>query len=495
MNMRRRPRLTETQFDQWAESLRGWIGESVSPFADDSPEAQAERIARAERDILFFAETYLPHYFNSPCAEMHEDWAELADDETEPLFLAAPREHAKSTFWSLAVPLHRALFGMKHFILLISDTNDQATGFTLPIKLEIEENPRISYDFQIAKGHVWKKNHFEFNETRIMARGRGEKVRGLKFRQHRPDAAIVDDAENDKNVQNPRLVKELMAWLRMAVMGSMAEQSLFVMVGNLFHPRSALSRFIAETDDEGQPLYRSRIYRAVLDIGTPNERPLWPQRWSMERLNRKRHFLTAAVFNAEMMNLVVEEDSPFREEWFRFFELEEMPQGLQVASFTDPSAKKTESGDFKAVVTVGMDVREMKFYVLGCWIRRATVGEMFGAAEAAHTNFGGIAGIEENMFQDFLHHAIQNRAREVGRYLPWFPVHHATNKIARIVGTLAYLVEHGKILFCKNVGDTMTLIEQLVYIHNATVNDDGPDALEGAVSLLQSGAAGGVIVA
>jgi hypothetical protein len=33
-------------------------------------------------------------------------------------------------------------------------------------------------------------------------------------------------------------------------------------------------------------------------------------------------------------------------------------------------------------------------------------------------------------------------------------------------------------------------VEQLIYILNKNVHDDGPDALEGAVSMLQGGAAG-----
>jgi hypothetical protein len=52
--MRKRPKLTEGQFDRYAENLRLWIRESVSPFEDDTPQKQAERKARARADRLFF---------------------------------------------------------------------------------------------------------------------------------------------------------------------------------------------------------------------------------------------------------------------------------------------------------------------------------------------------------------------------------------------------------------------------------------------------------
>ena len=74
--------------------------------------------------------------------------------------------------------------------------------------------------------------------------------------------------------------------------------------------------------------------------------------------------------------------------------------------------------------------------------------------------YGGTIGIEDNMLEDFLHEAIFNYAKQVGRYLPWQAVHHSTNKEARIIGTLSYLVEHGKLLFEKGHSDQDLLIEQ-----------------------------------
>ena len=45
-------------------------------------------------------------------------------------------------------------------------------------------------------------------------------------------------------------------------------------------------------------------------------------------------------------------------------------------------------------------------------------------------------------------------------------------------------------LFEKGHSDQDLLVEQMVYILNKNVNDDGPDGLEGAVSMLQGGTFG-----
>jgi predicted phage terminase large subunit-like protein len=494
--MRKRPKLTEYRFDQWADDLKSWITESVSPFEDDTPEKQAQRKKRGKYDLLYFCATYLPHYFTSEFGEFHEEWEELTEIRDESVFVAAPREHAKSTFFTLGVPIRNVCYALRWFQLIISDTNDQATGFTLAIRSEMEENPRLKHDFGDLKSVygrrsvTWKKNDFtSSNSVRTLARGRGEKVRGLKNRQYRPDFAVVDDFENDENVENPKLVTKGKRWLTRAVIGSMGAGYTFLMIGNLFHPKSVLSQFITQKDEDNSLLYVSRVYRAWIDYNKPGQRPLWPALWPEDRLEKKRRQMGTVDFNAEMMNLTGAEDSPFPEKWFVFYEIEEISgKTLFVATFVDPSAKSGESNDFKAIITVGLDRTTMIFYVLHAWIRHASPGEMFAASYRQHDEYGGSVGIEENMLHDFLHEAIFNYAKDVGRYLPWQPVNHSTNKEARIIGTLSYLVEYGKLRFCKNHSDQDLLREQLVYILNKNINDDGPDGLEGAVNMLQGGA-------
>jgi hypothetical protein len=51
-------------------------------------------------------------------------------------------------------------------------------------------------------------------------------------------------------------------------------------------------------------------------------------------------------------------------------------------------------------------------------------------------------------------------------------------------------VERGIIRFRKGHSDQDLLVEQLLYFPSTTVNDDGPDALEGAVDMAEKGAGG-----
>jgi hypothetical protein len=484
--MRKRPNLTEGQFDQQVADLKKWIRESVSPFENDTPAKQAERKKRGRTDLLYFFATYLPHYFCVDFGDFHAEWQEITELQDQFALVGAPREHAKSTFFTLGNPVHKICYKMKRFIWACSDTHEQATAFTLQIKLELEENPRIIHDFGKLKTKNWSDDEFESsNGVKVMARGRGDKVRGIRYRQYRPDMAIFDDMENDETVENPRTTKKIINWIRGAVLGSLGRGYSAIMVGNLFHPLSGISRLIAEEDEDGLPRYVSKVYDAVID--EENQISLWPALWPWERLQQKKHDTGSYTFNKEMRNKVATEDSPFPEETVTYFDRIELVQrALIFATGVDPAATATSKSDFRSVVTWALDIQNMNFSCMHAWIKRRSIGEFFAACYAQNDQYPGVVVVEENMLKDFLHEAIQNYAKQVGRYLPWRPIHHTTGKINdRIVGTCEYLWEHKKLRFEKAHSDQKVLVEQFIYILNPTVNDDGPDASEMAIQHLQ----------
>jgi hypothetical protein len=483
--MRKRPKLSERQFDIFTDKLRDWIRASVSPFEDDTTEKQTERKERGERDRLYFFHTYLPHYFFAEFETFHEEWSDLADIENDIVPIGAPREHAKSTFFTFGVPIHDIAYQIKHFVMIISDSNDQATGFTLPIRIELEENPRLKHDFGDFQGRRWRDNDFTTaNNIRVLARGRGEKVRGLKNMQYRPDRVIVDDLENDKNVKNPKLVKESIDWLLQAVLGSLGDGYSFLMVGNFFAPRSVLAQLINTKDEEtGKPLYSGRVYDAIGEDG----QPLWPALWPIERLERRKRQMGTVRFNKEMRNKVGAEESPIRESWIIYVPRIDIlvRKTWQISAFLDPSGKGTETSDFKAIVVVGMDIETRLMDVCHAWIRHATVNEMWSQVWGIDEEYQCGMGVEINMFEDFLIDSYQNYAERAGRFVNLKKGRHSTEKIARIVNRISPLVEYGRLRFVRGHSDQDLLVEQMIYIMDANVNDDGPDALEGAISLLQ----------
>lgn len=489
MAMRKRQNITELQFDEYVASLRKLIADSVSPFEDDTPEKQRERIERCSTDRLLFMRTYLPHYFPIDAAPCHKEWCEMANTPGFNL-IGAPRDHAKTTVITFGNRVHKICYELMKYSMLGSDTHDQAARFSVSIKVELEDNPRLRHDFGqvIAKTATWSDDYFiTASGTLVEALGRGDKWRGKKNGPYRPDDIGLDDMENNRTVKSPAVTAEIFNFIREEVLPCMEGDCAATMVGNVFHNKSAIAQLIAEVDEEtGEPLYNARVYDAIVD--EEKKITLWPARWPWDKLMRRKRMIGSRAFNKEYRNQTTDDDTPFPENQVTYFSrIEIMERKLIFATAIDPSATATSGSDFRAVITRGFDPKEMVFPCMHAWIKRRSIDEMFAAAYQQNDQYPGVVVIEENMLKEFLHHAIQNYARQVGRFLPWAPIHHSSNKLGRIVGTCSYLWEHGKLLFEQGHSDQNLLKEQYIYIYNQNVNDDGPDADEMAISKLMGG--------
>jgi len=490
--MRKKQNLSEAQFDDYVASLRKLIAESVSPFENDTPEKKRERIRRCA-DPLTFMQTYLPHYFPSEPASCHAEWCETADTPGLNL-LGAPRDHAKTTVVTFGLRVYRIARKLRKYIMLGSNIHDQAKRFSVSIKVELEDNPRLRHDYgdAIGKTKTWADDLFVTKGgTMVEALGRGDQWRGKKFGPHRPDDIGLDDLEDNATVKSPTVTKAIVEFIQGEVLGCIEGDCSATMVGNVFHGKSALSQLIAmENEETGEKLYNSKVYDAVVD--EEKHITLWPARWPWDKLMRRRTLVTKRIFNKEYRNKATEEDSPFPQETVTYYDrIEVIQRPLIFATGVDPAATATSKSDFRSVITWGLDIRGMVFSCMHAWIKRRSIGEFFAAAYAQNDQYPGVVVVEENMLKDFLHDAIQNYAEKARRYLPWKPINHTTSKIdSRIIGTCEYLWEYKKMQFEQRHSDQNILVEQFVYINNPTVHDDGPDASEMAISELQRSGGG-----
>ena len=478
-------RISTREFERRKEEILARMRLDAKPFEDDSEKAKAKRKERSRRDVIYFLQTYLPHYFDKEFAQFHKEWIALSQVEEEPVFIAAPREHGKSAILSLGVPMHDICFEIKHLVVIVSDTEDLASDFVAFIRLELEENERIKQDFGQLKGTSWRWGDYDLltsNGVRVKARGRGQRIRGLRNRQYRPDRLVIDDLENDKNVRNPRLVKETIKWLLTAVLGSLAENYSLLMVGNIINKKSVLAQMIEAEDEDGKPKFISRVYKAIQDNG----QPLWPDVWPLHRLEKRKRQQGSVFFNQEMMNDPKDEEGAFREGWIIYYHFNILTgKELFKVTFIDPSVGQGETNDYKAIITIGYEPDTALYHCLDAFIRRCSIDQMIRASYNRYEEFKPIfVGLETNGFQRLLLRDFDHEAKTRGYHLPIRQVNQITAKETRVL-RLSPLTERGIVRFQKGQGDQGLLIEQLIYFPSSTVNDDGPDALEGAISLCE----------
>jgi predicted phage terminase large subunit-like protein len=220
-----------------------------------------------------------------PIPKFHAEMWGLACREDEPrVAIAAPRGHAKSTAMTHAYVLAMMLFRIRDFCLVVSDTEGQAVEFLGDIKAELQGNEALRSAFGVKKllkdteanvvcmfqdGHIF----------RIQAKGSEQKVRGLKWRNRRPNLIVGDDLENDEIVMNPERREKFRKWFMNALIPAGSDDCLVRIVGTILHLDSMLQRLL---DD---PTWTSLRYEA--EDGN-FENILWPEQFPPERLRRIR---------------------------------------------------------------------------------------------------------------------------------------------------------------------------------------------------------------
>jgi predicted phage terminase large subunit-like protein len=498
-------KLSIPEFRRRADEVLGRFHREVGAFADVSEAAKQQRRERCRTDHFEFFRTYLPHYFSSPFAPFHHeivaqaDWRPAPGEVVTPAVDAAPRGGAKSTLVSFGYVLHQICFGLRHFPILGSDTEDLASDLTGYIYLELLYNERIRCDFGELVRENWPVDDFvTLNDVRLKARGRGQRLRGLKHKQWRPDLIVLDDIENDLNVRNPEQVRKTLAWITRAVYPAIDPGGSLLWIGTILANRSALWTAI-HSEEEPWCHWRRKLYRALYQEPGADGKPILTSFWpanphhTVAKLLERKKMMGTLAFNTEMMNDPVNEEGVFQEAWFKFYFPEELRgKHLVVAGFFDPSVEAEATSDYKAIITVGWDRREMVYYVLDAYIRKASIDAAIAAAYARHEQWGYWQfGVEVVAFQKLLLREFDRAAVQRGFHLPIRGTDQTVNKTTRISG-MSPKVERGQIRFCRGQGNQDLLLEQLLYFPSKTVNDDGPDALQGCLQLLEGGAGMGL---
>lgn len=218
---------------------------------------------KAAETLDGFCLVYLPHHFYMTPPDFQPEMMAHAGDHTiQYLLIQGFRGGGKSTVGALGLPLWAALTQSQRypFIVPIADTATQAGINIANIKTELENNMLIKQDFGNIKGEFveawdlegeedWQaKNLLLSNGVRILARSRGQKVRGLKHRQYRPRLVPIDDPEDLKWVTTKENRDATEKWLRGEVLPGIDKRSgRVVILANRLHNDALVARL--ENDD------------------------------------------------------------------------------------------------------------------------------------------------------------------------------------------------------------------------------------------------------
>lgn len=299
--------------------------------------------------LQVFGMLYFPHYFTLEPAEFHAELAgTLQDENIKFLDIVGFRGSAKSTFVMLLLALQQGLYGLAHFIPMIKETTAVAEIELANLVAELETNPLLKEDFaqEIGDKHAnkWTEKTIVLgNGVRYLAMSRGQKIRGLRHRQYRPDLVLMDDVEDEDRIHQKNYRDKTENWVLGSVIPAIEETTArLIIIGNMLHTDGLMAR-LAKND-----VFTHRRYALIDKDGHCTWRGKYPTEESLKAQEAK---VKRTIWMREYcLKVVPPEGRAVKEEWIVYYD--DLPEAAEFVSVgVDLAISKKETADFTAMVS------------------------------------------------------------------------------------------------------------------------------------------------
>ncbi len=340
----------------------------------------AERRYVLDNDFLHWYTYYYIDYLKVPYAEFHyemfNDLKELIGGKLRELAFVMFRESAKTSLakgfitWMICTEKRK-------YINVDSFDKENAERMLFDAILELQKNPRILADY--GELYNTKRNSEELtqkkisnfltnNGIRVEAHSTQESIRGRLHGAQRPDALILDDFETNKTKDSEAYTAQVAGHISEAQSG-MDANGIVLYLCNYITEYGNVNKLFERSKRDDR--LRVRKVDVIMD-----GKPSWEAKHcltdaeakltgkvSIEDIRRK---LGPQVFNAEMMNLPIDEDSQeFSQTWFKTVTRQEvLGKNTRKFALIDSAMSKGSDSDNSGVARVYVD-SENKWFVSG----------------------------------------------------------------------------------------------------------------------------------
>ncbi len=472
---------------------------------NEAPADKLKRIRSLEQDYVRWFEYYFPNYAKVRCSWFQKEFADMMiGSSVISCLLEWYRSGAKSVHADMGVPLFLMFTGRMRFMLLIGETERKAQKLLSACQAQLKYNKRLINDYgsRFQSGD-WAAGEFLTTDgVRFMALGFGQDPRGVREEDQRPDYIAVDDVDNRRHINNDRLMREGVEWIFEDLMGCFDEMDgstrRFVYANNNFHKNSITNRLktqfkvLANKAREAgeRPIYRVQHVPAVKDLNTFE--PNWPEKTSAEYWRKKFQAMPSRSFLREYQHVHVEEGTLFKAEDMQWKKMLPLKDYDALVFYGDLSYKAAAC--YKGLVLVGKTGRE--FHIIHTFLRQSTrttmvkwLYDLYENTELRHCKrvrywIEGLFSMDE-FVNDF-----DAEGDQRGYYIPVKADKQPKgDKYERIEATQPFFERRNVWLNIdeRESADQVELVDQyLAFEKGSGTMVDGPDAVEGALSKLNT---------
>ncbi|MCX6741156.1 MAG: hypothetical protein NTY61_02035, partial [Candidatus Parcubacteria bacterium] len=341
---------------------------------------QAVRRGLTCESHYWFFNLYFSHYVKHETALFQREMFTLSEDEKiKVLMIAAFRGSAKSSIMTLSYPIW-AIMGkpQKKFVIIVSQTQEQAKQHLKNIKDELERNEILRKDlgpFQ-EEDREWRSYSLiipKYN-AKIMAASTEQSIRGFRHGAIRPDLIICDDIENSDSVRMRESRQKTYGWFNSEILPLGDENTKIIIVGNLLHEDSLVMRLKekidleSENDESVKQRYQYRWYPLIDD----KNQILWPGKYpNIEAVNDEKRLHDDSTWYREyLLRIISGKERVIHPEWIQYYDQlpdnKKSPRHRHTLIGIDLAISKSDNADYTAMVSAAVYgyQEKMRIYIL-----------------------------------------------------------------------------------------------------------------------------------
>lgn len=502
----------------------------------DEQAEQIIRINESEYDVARFAVEYFSDDINGEndenlipegvtyesMSEFHKELCGLLSDITEGkkedhVAWACPRQHAKTAYGSNIYPIHQATYRHKRFMVIVSETSDMAGAFITWGNRQLKFNDKLREDFGILMHEKPSMNEVDnrdeyvtTNGVKIMARGAGKQIRGMRFGKMRPQLLILDDLEGEEHVSTADQMDKIEKWFNEQALPAMDKDGMCLYLGTILCYDSLLDKVVRTRGD-----FESRRYKAVKsfpankylwdewkeiylsdDKGSSRRAKdfyekheeemlrgvdlLWGEYWTYYDFVTKLINIGAKSFNQEYQNEPTDEERQiFKPEKFFYydeFDIDRIPYDDREYYAGVDFAMGKEKGDYSSIVTLMKNKATGRTYIIDVYNNRLHPKDFMEVIVEFTLRYQYTTlAVESQMAQEFFTDYLMEELIKRG-----YPAHSRVRKVKQRtrkelrIESLQPEILNGKIRFNRNQADLIAQFE----MYPMAKHDDMVDATE-----------------
>ena len=307
---------------------------------------------KAKNDFLSFVKCVWPDFVEgSHHRHIADKFNKLASGEINRLIINMPPRHTKSEFASYLLPAW--MVGRDPKLKIIQATH--------PAELAIRFGRK-------AKNLIDREDYAKIFKTTLQedskAAGRWETEQGGEYfaagvggaiTGRGADLLIIDDPHSEQDALSPTALESAYEWYTSGPRQRLQPGGKILLVMTRWSTKDLRGMLVKNQKEPKADQWHVVEFPAIMEHGSRNAKPVWPEYWKLDELEKVQATLPTGKWNAQwMQNPTAEEGAILKREWWMKYTDEEIPQLQHVIQSYDTAFLKKETADYSAITTWGI---------------------------------------------------------------------------------------------------------------------------------------------